>query len=137
MKITSILLLLYLLINFVVHKILFGGCSHCLKASQLIQGAYRLTSFSRHFRAIRKIIIYINRVLFLLSVLRVAWISFINMVYFFFSFLFFTRHVVSMLRFLLTQLLKVLADLAVLTSDWRSLTPFLAMQLQLTILLFT
>ena len=89
MKITSILLLLYLLINFVARIIPFGGCSHCLQASQLIQGAYRLTSFSRHFRVIRKIIFYINRALFLLSVLRVAWISFINMVYFFFSFLFF------------------------------------------------
>ena len=47
MVITSILPLLYLLINFITCIIPFNCCSHYLEAIQLIYDAYRLTGFSQ------------------------------------------------------------------------------------------
>ena len=76
MMITSILLF-HLLISFIVRTTPFSGCSRYLEASQLIYDADRLTGFSvmrisikGQFRAIFKIIFFVNRILLLLSVLH-------------------------------------------------------------------
>ena len=85
MMITSILLLFHLLISFIVRTTPFSGCSRYLEASQLIYDADRLTGFSvmrisikGQFRAIFKIIFFVNRILLLLSVLHLYWYFYIR-----------------------------------------------------------
>ena len=72
----------------IAYIIPFSGCSHYLEASQLIYNPNLLTGFpvveiyvERHFQAIWKIIFFLNRILLLLSVLHLAMIFFIFMVY--------------------------------------------------------
>ena len=88
MTITSILLLYHLLISLIAHINPVSGCLHYLKANQVTYDANRLTGFSvmgisieRNFRTICKIIFFVNRILLLLPVLRLALIFFIYMVY--------------------------------------------------------
>ena len=88
MTITSIVLLFHVLIGLIACINPFSGCSHYLETSQVIYDADRLTGFSvirtsidRRFRAICKIIFFVNRILLLLPVLRLALIFLICMVY--------------------------------------------------------
>ena len=88
MTITSIVLLFHVLIGLIARINPFSGCSHYLETSQVIYDADRLTGFSvirtsidRRFRAICKIIFFVNRILLLLPVLRLALIFLICMVY--------------------------------------------------------
>ena len=84
-----IIILLYF--NYIFHLLIssiarinaFSGCSHYLETSQVIYDANRLIGFSvmeisieinRSFRAICKIIIFVNRILILLPALRLALI---------------------------------------------------------------
>ena len=88
MTVTTILLLFHVLTSSTEGMNPFSGCLHYLEASQMIYDADRLTSFSamgtsieKSFRAICKIIFFVNRILLLLSVLSLALIFLISMVY--------------------------------------------------------
>ena len=107
MTITSILLQFHLQISLISSIYLFSGCSHCLEigsiypfsgcslcleASQVVWNANWLTGFSVmdisfewSSQAISKIIFFINSILLLLPVLRLALIFLIFMVYLLFS----------------------------------------------------
>ena len=81
MTITRIVLLFHVLIGLIARTNPFSGCSHYLETSQMIYDADRVTGFSvirtsidRRFRAICKIIFFVNRILLLLPVLRLALI---------------------------------------------------------------
>ena len=89
MTITSILLQqFHLLISLIARINPFGGCSHCLETSQVVYDANQLTGFSvmgisfeGSSRLICKIIFFVNRILLLLPLLRLALIFLIFMVY--------------------------------------------------------
>ena len=88
MTTTSILLLFHLLISLIAHINPFSGCSHCLEATPVVCDANWLTGFSAmgisaegSSRAIFKIIFFVNRILLLLPVLRLALMFLIFMVY--------------------------------------------------------
>ena len=132
MTITSILLQFRLQISLITRINPFSGCSHCLEASQVVCDANRLTGFSvmgisfgGSSRAICKIIFFVNKILLLLPVLRLAQIFFMFMVYL----VFFTLYCFSTLvcANLVGRFLKVLADLPVLIFDRRLLTQFLGL----------
>ena len=106
----------------------FNGCSHYLKASQMIYDTDRLTGFSvmgssieRTFWAICKIF-FLNRILLLLPALRLAMIFLICMVYLVFFTLYFFSTLVCTKRFG-----KGFAYLPVLTSDRRLFMLFLGL----------
>ena len=88
MTITSILLIFHLLISSIASINPFIGGSHYLEASQMIYDTIWLTCFSvmgvstkRNFPTICKIIFFVNRILLLLPVLRLALIFLISMFY--------------------------------------------------------
>ena len=88
MTITSILLLFHLLISLIARINPFSGCSHCFEASQVACDANRLTGVSvigisveGISRAIYKLIFFVNRILLLIPVIRLALIFLIFMVY--------------------------------------------------------
>ena len=132
LTITSILLQFRLQIRLITRINPFSGCSLCLEASQVVCDANRLTGFSvmgisfgGSSRAICKIIFFVNKILLLLPVLRLAQIFFMFMVYL----VFFTLYCFSTLvcANLVGRFLKVLADLPVLIFDRRLLTQFLGL----------
>ena len=97
MTITSILQLFHLLISSIAGIYSFSGCSHYLEASQVIYAANRLTGFfvmgisiERHFWAIGKIVFFVNMILLLLPVLRLAMIFLICIYLVFFTLYFFS-----------------------------------------------
>ena len=88
MIITSILLQFHLQISLIARINPFSGCSHCLEASQVVCDTNQLADFSvvgisfeGSPRAICKIILFVNRILLLLPVLRLALIFLTFMVY--------------------------------------------------------
>ena len=88
MTITSIMLLFHLLISLFARINPCSGCSRCLEASQVTCQANRLTGFSvmgisieTSFRAICKATFFLNSILLLIPVLRLAFIFLIFMVY--------------------------------------------------------
>ena len=88
MTITSILLQFHLQISLIARINHFSGCSHCLEASQVVCDVNRLTgffvmaiSFEGSSWAICKIVFFVNGILLLLPVLRLALIFLIFMVY--------------------------------------------------------
>ena len=120
MKIASILLLFCLITSLTACMNPFSACSHYFENIQVISDANRLTAFSMmvisiegSFRAIRKIIFFVNRILLLLPVLHQALVFLICMVYL----VFFTLYIVSVLGFVLIQLAKALPDLPLFTTD--------------------
>ena len=100
MTITSILLQFHLQISLIPRIDHFSGCSPCLEASQVVCDANQLTgffvmgiSFEGSSWAICKIVFFVNRILLLLPVLRLALIFLIFLVYL----VFFTLYCFSIL----------------------------------------
>ena len=81
MTITSILLLFHVLISSIACKNPSSGCSHYFEANQVIYYSVMGTSIESSFRVICKIIFFVNRILLLLPVLRLAQIFLTCMVY--------------------------------------------------------
>ena len=88
MKIASILLQFFLITSLIACMNPFSACSHYFENIRVISDANRLTAFSMmvisiegNFRAIWKIIFFVNGILLLLPVLHLALVFLICMVY--------------------------------------------------------